>query len=177
MATDLTKCNPALARRILAQMQAEDAGKLRPLVVEHGNGFRQPVQPDPRTFDPTVPSIPLTGLKITIRGQIRGGKNNMGVSRDGHHYPNKKWAAWRNEAVAQVKRQLPTTFRTITTPINMRLDYVAGDRCRRDMPAIIDSIFHVLEKSGIVSDDTLIWFTVSSRSYDPEKPRAELTFL
>ena len=31
MGTDLKNCNPALARRILAQMQAEDAGKLRPL--------------------------------------------------------------------------------------------------------------------------------------------------
>ena len=31
MGTDLKTCNPALARRILAQMQAEDAGKLRPI--------------------------------------------------------------------------------------------------------------------------------------------------
>ncbi len=31
MATDLKTCNPALARRILAQMQSEDAGKLRPI--------------------------------------------------------------------------------------------------------------------------------------------------
>ena len=31
MGTDLKNCNPALARRILAQMQAEDAGKLRPI--------------------------------------------------------------------------------------------------------------------------------------------------
>ena len=177
MAYKLKEFSDKTARRILAQMQAEDAGKLKPIVVEHGNGFRQPVPPDPRTFDPTVPSIPLTGLKITISGQIRGGKNNMGVSRDGHHYPNKKWAAWRNEAVAQVRRQMSPRFKTITTPVDMRLDYVASDRRRRDMPAIIDSIFHVLEKSGVVSDDTLIWFTVSSRSYDSEKPRAELTFL
>jgi hypothetical protein len=45
------------ARRILAQMQAEDAAKLRPLIVEHGNGFRQPVSPDPRTFDPRKPTL------------------------------------------------------------------------------------------------------------------------
>lgn len=163
MATNLKTCNPALARRILEQMQAEDAGKLRPMRL-----------PEPVT---TPPQIPLVGLKITIQSQVRGGKNNMGVSRSGHHYPNKKWAAWRDEAVAQVKRQLPTTFCTITTPVNMRLDYVAGDRRRRDMPAIIDSIFHVLEKSGFVSDDTLLWFTESSRSYDPKKPQAEMTVL
>lgn len=46
MGTDLTKCNQALARRILAQMQAEDAGKLRPIR-----------QPEPAVQKPKPPQL------------------------------------------------------------------------------------------------------------------------
>jgi hypothetical protein len=46
MGTDLIKCNPALARRILAQMQAEDAGKLRPIR-----------QPEPVVQKPKAPQL------------------------------------------------------------------------------------------------------------------------
>jgi Holliday junction resolvase RusA-like endonuclease len=113
---------------------------------------------------------------LVISGQIRGGKNNMIVTRTGLHFPKPEWAKWRDEAVAQIKCQLPPCYKPLDVCINMRLKYIAGDKRRRDMPAILDSIFHVLEKAGVVSDDTLIWVTESSRSYDKEKPMA-LMFL
>jgi crossover junction endodeoxyribonuclease RusA len=109
---------------------------------------------------------------LVISGQIRGGKNNMIVTRTGLHFPKPEWAKWRDEAVAQIKRQLPPCFKPLDVRINMRLKYIAGDKRRRDMPAILDSIFHVLEKAGVVSDDTQLWVTESSRSYDKEKPMA-----
>jgi Holliday junction resolvase RusA-like endonuclease len=110
---------------------------------------------------------------ITIVGQIRGGKNNMVVTRKGKRFPKKAWAKWRDNAVRQVQSQ--RHFDTITHPAEVKLEYWAGDRRRRDMPAILDSIFHVLEKAKVVADDTLLWVTESSRAYSKDNPRAVIT--
>ena len=99
----------------------------------------------------------------------------MIVTRSGHRFPRKSWAKWRDEAVNQVKSQLPINFETLTERVNVRLTYLAGDLRRRDQPAILDSIFHVLERSGVVQDDTLIWVNESTRGFDRENPRAEIT--
>jgi crossover junction endodeoxyribonuclease RusA len=111
-------------------------------------------------------------VSLVITGQIRGGKNNMIVTRTGMHFPKPEWAKWRDNAVAEIKRQLPPCFKPLDVPINMRLNYIAGDKRRRDMPAILDSIFHVVERAGVVTDDSLIWVVESSRSYDKEHPMA-----
>jgi len=119
-------------------------------------------------------------FSITISGQIRGGKNNMIVTRNGRHIPKKEWAKWRDDAVTQVVNQMPLApffYEPIRIPTNIRVDYFAGDKRRRDMPAILDSVFHVLEKAGVVADDTLLWVSESSRSYDKANPRLTITFL
>ena len=115
-------------------------------------------------------------LCLVLKGQVRGGKNNITVTRTGKRIPNAKWAKWRDEQVKLVKSQLPKGFKTITVDTSITLDYAAGDRRRRDMPAIIDSVFHVLEKAGVVSDDTLLWVTGSSRTYSKESPCCEILF-
>lgn len=126
---------------------------------------------------PSQQPIPPSGpLIIIVTGQIMGGKNNMIVTRTGKHFPKASWAKWRDEKVAEVKRQLPAGFKTINEPVNVRLTYVAGDKRRRDQPAIIDSLFHVLEKAGVVEDDTLIWVNQSTRFYCKERPCATMLF-
>lgn len=117
------------------------------------------------------------GLRLVICGQIRGGKNGVKTTRKGKRYPDKKWAAWRDDAVRGIRAQLPNGFTAFDQPVNVRLEYVAGDKRRRDNPAIVDSIWHCLEKAGVVSDDTLLWPAESSRSYDKDSPRAVITFL
>ena len=116
-------------------------------------------------------------LRLVICGQVKGGKNNICITRTGHRFPNAAWGKWRDEAMMGVKEQLKPGFKTIAEPVNVRLTYIAGDKRRRDMPAIIDSIWHVLEKVGVVSDDTLLWVAESSRSYNKDSPRAEIEFL
>lgn len=101
----------------------------------------------------------------------------MIITKKGKHIPKKEWAAWRDQAVDQIARQLPIVIVRIDEPTNIRLEYWAGDRKRRDMPAIIDSIFHCLEKAGVVQDDTFLWISESSRGYDKDNPRAVITFL
>ena len=116
-------------------------------------------------------------MKITITGQIKGGKNNMIVTRSGLHFPKKDWAKWRDAAVIEIRSQIPAGWKPIDTPTSIRLEYVAGDKRRRDQPAIIDSIFHCLEKSGFCTDDTHLWVAESSRTYNAQSPRATITIL
>ena len=125
----------------------------------------------------TTNAAPGVSLRIVICGQIRGGKNNMVVTRSGLHFPKPEWAKWRDEAVRGVKEQLSKSFKTIGQPVNVRVTYVAGDRRRRDCPAIFDAVWHVLEKAGVVADDTLLWPVESSRSYDKDSPRVTVEII
>jgi len=122
-------------------------------------------------------AVDVPPLVLRLTGQVRGGKNGMGVTRTGRHYAKPTFARWRDDAVRQIRCQLPSGWKPIDVPCNVRLDYVAGDRRRRDMPAVLDAIFHALEKAECCVDDTLIWVTQSSRSYDKAAPGVTITFL
>ena len=117
----------------------------------------------------------LPKVVLRLSGQVRGGKNNMGRTKTGKSFPKKVFAAWRAEAIRQIKTQFHGA--PITVPGNVRLDYVAEDRRRRDFPAICDALWHALERAGVVADDTLLWPAQSSRSYDKAAPGVTLTFL
>lgn len=113
-------------------------------------------------------------ISITIPGQARGGKNNVIVTRSGHRFPNKVYAAWRDKAVMQVKGQYrgKTCF---TVPCFANIRYWKGDLRRRDVPAIMDGIWHVLERAGVVKDDCLLedvqW---ESMPVDRKEPRVTI---
>ena len=101
----------------------------------------------------------------------------MGRTKTGKSYPKKLFADWRAEAIRQIRAQLPSGWTPIALPCNVRLDYVAEDRRRHDMPAVLDAIWHALERAGVVADDTLLWVTQSSRNYDKAAPGVTITFL
>lgn len=119
-------------------------------------------------------------IEFTIRGQIRGGKNNMLMNRRGQHYPNRKWAVWRDETIREIDRQWghnangePNRF---CIPLRVKVLYWAGDRRKRDVPAMIDAIWHCLERGRFIDDDSLLksvdW---EDCGYDKENPRTEIT--
>jgi len=116
-------------------------------------------------------------MHLRIQGQVRGGKNGMGVTRTGRHYAKPLFRAWRDDATRQVQDQLPAGWKPVTEPLNIRLDYYAGDKRRRDMPAVLDAVWHVLERAGLVADDTLLWAAESARHLDKSQPRVEITLL
>jgi len=125
---------------------------------------------DPPPISPLVREF--VSCSLMFPGSIKGGKNSMQIAKNGHHYALKSWAQWRNRMVMLIRAQLPPDWQPITIPVTMRLDYYAADHRRHDQPAILDSIFHVLEKAGVVADDTLIWVDSGSRQYDKAEPRA-----
>lgn len=114
-------------------------------------------------------------LKLTITGQVMGGKNNVGITRTGKRYPKPSWARWRDAKVIEVKQQLPKDgWSAIDGPCTVSFGYCFGDKRRRDYPAIVDAVWHVLEKAGVVTDDTHLWPAYSDRNYDKKNPRVEL---
>jgi len=120
-------------------------------------------------------AVDVPRLVLRLTGQVRGGKNNMGRTKTGKSFPKKSFADWRAEAIRQIKTQFHGE--PIAVPCNVRLDYVAEDRRRRDFPAICDALWHALERAGVVTDDTLLWPAQSSRSYDKSAPGVTITFL
>ena len=97
-------------------------------------------------------------FKFKIHGPIKGGKNSMNINRFGGHYAKHSWAEWRDQVVAEFRevlnlKELKPVF---TKPCKITVFYTPFDRKRRDTPAMLDSIYHCLEKVGLVADDCLL---------------------
>ena len=147
---------------------------------EHFIGRACPKCPPTHASAPPAAPVATRGadvprLILRLTGQVRGGKNNMGRTKTGKSYPKKLFADWRAEAIRQIRTQFHGE--PIAVPVNVRIDYVAEDRRRRDFPAICDALWHALERAGVVKDDTLLWPAQSSRSYDKAAPGVTITFL
>lgn len=99
-------------------------------------------------------------LTFTLAGQCMSGKSNLQVTRTGHRYPKPAWKAWRDEMLIQVHNAViegPWRFpHPITTPCKAHVVFRHGDRRRRDVAGMLDALCHVLERAGVVKDDSLI---------------------
>src|SRR3990167_10815937 len=110
-------------------------------------------------------------MKLKISGQLKSGKNNMGISRE-RHYPLKAWAEWRDRVVGEIWTQYEGAPLGAQCRISVR--YWAGDRRRRDVPGMEDALWHCLERAGVIADDKLFMETHFYSNYDKENPRAEV---
>ncbi len=115
-------------------------------------------------------------ILIKINGQIKGGKNNMLITRSGKHYPKPSYQIWREEVLWQIKQQYKGP--PIDKPLNVKIRYYASDKRRRDLPAWIDSLWHCLEKAGVVTDDKFLGgvgtVTRIESVYYPDQPGVEI---
>ena len=111
-------------------------------------------------------------MQLHITGQIHGGKNNMGVTRMGFHYPKPAFVKWRAETIAQLQKQIPPGFVAICD-YNRKyvFIYTPEDKRRRDLPAVLDALFHCFEKVGLVADDCYICNVEFIRN-EPNKKQA-----
>lgn len=114
-------------------------------------------------------------LALTINGPIRGGKNHVNITRTGHRYPNKTFAIWRDDVVRQLRIQCGAAMPAFLHPCRIEVKYWKPDLRHRDVPAAMDSIWHCLERSGIIADDCLLedclWLNMG---LDRVTPRAEI---
>lgn len=113
-------------------------------------------------------------ISFTINGQLRGGKNAILTTRTGHRYPNPSWAKTRDEVLKQIMSQRKNP--PITQRSKITINYWPGDKRRRDVPGMMDFVFHVLEKAGVVKDDALfadVYFV--TMEVNQGKPWASIT--
>lgn len=116
---------------------------------------------------------------LVLLGQCPSGKNQVIITRTGKRFPNKRFKDWRELAVAQIKKQL-VIKEPWDKPISVIIDYYPGDNRRRDVPGIIDALWHVLEKANIVTDDKHLGgrdHTVVFNQFgvDKDNPRLEIS--
>lgn len=110
-------------------------------------------------------------MKFILSGQVPSGKNAMQVTRTGRHYPLKRFTDWRDKAEVQIRAQVgyPNAQETACKAV---FAYFPGDLRRRDVPGMIDALFHLFERMEIVKDDALIkdvtWITFQM---DRKSPR------
>lgn len=111
-------------------------------------------------------------IKFILPGQLKSGKNGMQVSRYGAHYPKKEWAEWRDRVVLEI---LDKVFeRDINEPCRIRVRYFAGDKRRRDVPGMLDALYHCFERARVVTDDKWLMNVEWISDYDKDKPRTEI---
>lgn len=114
-------------------------------------------------------------MTIYLTGQLPSGKNAVQVTRTGQRYPKQRFKNWKTEAMRQLKAQ---RIHRYTGPIILLVRYTPGDKIRRDVPGLLDSLCHLLEYAGIVKDDAQVknveWTTWP---IDPRKGRCSLTII
>ena len=97
--------------------------------------------------------------------------------RTGRHYPEPTFVLWRNQILKTLllPQYYKSRYKRITTPSILIVRYWPGDLRRRDVPALLDGLFHCFEKAGIIEDDSLIrdvhWI---EENLDRKNPRAIL---
>ncbi len=96
-------------------------------------------------------STEYKSCSFVITGQTPSGKNAVVVTRSGHRYPQARFVNWRKEAL----KQLPK-LKMIEAPCSVMIDYFPSDNRRRDVPGIIDALWHLLERGGLIKDDCLL---------------------
>lgn len=119
--------------------------------------------------------------KFTFIGQVKSGKNNMLINpRTGSHYPNASFAKWSSEQILRIRQQKghPGIMFTKETPVlSFLVDYWPGDLRRRDLPGVMDALWHVLEKAQIVEDDTQLKNCLGWNHHEVDRlnPRLEIS--
>jgi Holliday junction resolvase RusA-like endonuclease len=121
---------------------------------------------------------------LVLPGQCPSGKNAVQITRTGHRYPTKRFTTWREASLSAIKEQVEQVKANVGHPMerhlhgppySLHVSYWPGDLRRRDVPGMLDAVFHVLERARLVEDDAHIthvqWTT---EAVDRTTPRVEL---
>lgn len=119
---------------------------------------------------------PIFPCRFLLRLQMCSGKNRVMKTKSGHHYPGKRFVAWRAEAMRQLSEQAPINKPTQGMPVTMTIEYWPGDVRTRDVTGMQDALFYLVVHAGIIEDDGLIFDCHFLRkSLDRKCPRVVVT--
>jgi Holliday junction resolvase RusA-like endonuclease len=100
-----------------------------------------------------------TSVYVELQGQIPSGKNQIKIAvRQGRifKYPDKRFTTWRQDALAQIHAQHGILAKPIWRRCSLSVSYTPGDHRIRDVSGMLDALFHVIVKAGLLKDDGLI---------------------
>ncbi len=146
-----------------------------------------------RIVTASAPWRQVPGVHLRMTGQLPSGKNRMGIRMDlepvlnddgkivelpkVRRHSRQRFAGWRDARLKELLPQLHqwSGIMPLRVPMMLYVWYWPSDRRIRDRSGMLDAIFHVLERAGIVSNDGLIedpiWRTME---LDRRSPRVEL---
>lgn len=96
----------------------------------------------------------------------------MGITRTGKHYPKPEWAIWRDDVVRQILNQW--NGKPIDKPCKIVVIVTNGDKRRRDVPGMLDALWHCLEKARVVTDDKLLADVKFTQYFERGKQKVEI---
>ena len=115
-------------------------------------------------------------MTFSITGQMTSGKNSVVVTRSGMRFPSKRFKAWRDSVLPELLIQKGANgLFPLSTSVTLDCIYTPGDRRTRDVPGMLDALFHVIVKAGLLVDDGLVW-GVTWRREDMDREKPGLTF-
>ena len=111
-------------------------------------------RPAPSAPEHTAPS----SYSFTVKGQVPGGKNRIGITRTGHHYPNQRFITWRKDAAEQIIQQKHAQRRVmLMEPVILSCWYWPGDNRTRDLDGMLSALYYLLVYAGVLKNDGLIY--------------------
>jgi Holliday junction resolvase RusA-like endonuclease len=114
-------------------------------------------------------------VTFTLTGQIPSGKNAVVVTRTGMRFPAKRFKLWREDALKQLAGQMNGHTKPLTESVTLECVYTPGDLRTRDVSGMLDAIFHIIVKAGLVVDDGQVW-GVTWRRAAMDRKQPGLTF-
>jgi len=93
--------------------------------------------------------------------------------RSGRHYPLQAWSDWRDGVVTQLRSQ-DLRRQSIDSPCNAVIHYTSGDKRRRDLPGLLDALWHCLERAEVLVDDRWIVNLKFVSFYDAGRPNVKM---
>lgn len=118
-------------------------------------------------------------MTFSITGQIPSGKNQVKtvlIKGKVLHIPDKRFKKWREAVLPQLKIQRgQCAWFPLQTPITLECEYTPGDRRTRDVSGMLDALFHLIVKAGLLTDDGLVW-AVTWRRNEMDRQRPGLRF-
>lgn len=123
-------------------------------------------------------------MTFTLSGQIPSGKNQVKtavVKGRVIHFPNKVFKAWREAMLPQLAVQAKKYIETgavlpVSSTISLECEYTPGDARTRDVSGMLDALFHLIVRAGLLVDDGLVWAVTWRRNeMDRQKPGLRFT--
>jgi len=99
---------------------------------------------------------PIDEITFALSGALPSGKNQVGIDTRGgrvRRFPNKRFERWRQEAAITLLTQVRVDEKPLRGPLVARIMYNPGDRITRDLPGMMDALWHLAEYCGLVEND------------------------